>query len=66
MIPGLRVCAIIWYLFHAFQLVCVCTRAVMLDVTAADGSKIPMTTLSHIVIVCSVGEGRMPPCTGVI
>ena len=25
-----------------------CTLAVLLDVTAADGSKIPMTTLSHL------------------
>ena len=48
-IQGLRVCAIIWYLFQAIQLVCVCTLAAMMDVTAADaGSEIPRTTLSHL------------------
>ena len=32
----------------AVQLVCVYTIAVMRNVTAADGRRIPMTTLSHL------------------
>ena len=57
---GLPVCAIVWYLFCAswFQLVHVSTLAAMMDVTAAAGSEIPMTTLSHLgaVDLSSLGD----------
>ena len=47
-IPGLRISTIIWYLFCAIQLVFDSTLAIMLDITAADDSEIPMGMLSHL------------------
>ena len=43
-----RVCAIVWCLLRAIHLVRFCTLVAMMDVTAAEGSMIPMTTLSHL------------------
>ena len=47
-ITGPRANAIVWCLFRAVHSVRFCTLAVMIDVTAAEGSVIPMTTLSHL------------------
>ena len=47
-IPWRRVHAIVWCLFRAVHSVRFCTPAVVIDVTAADGAEIPMTTLSHL------------------
>ena len=43
-----RVYAIVWYLLCAVHFVCFCILVTMMDVTAAEGSMIPMTTLSQL------------------
>ena len=48
MIKDSRVYAIVWCLLFAVHLVCFCTLVAMMDVTAAEGSMIPMTTLSYL------------------
>ena len=50
-IKGPRVYAIVWCLFCAVHSVRFCTLAVMIDVTAAEGSVIPMTMLLHLGVV---------------
>ena len=73
---GLCGCAIIRNWFCAVQLVCLCTIAVMMKLTAADGRGIPMTTLSHLEggrcehsewpLVQSQGAGLMTPPMSVL
>ena len=43
MIKDSRVYAIVWCLLRAIHSVCFCTLVAMMDVTAAEGSMIPMT-----------------------
>ena len=45
------VSAIICYLFRAIQSVFVSTLAIMLNITAADDSVIPMAMMSHLGVV---------------
>ena len=62
--------------FRAVQLVFLCTLAVMMNVTTADGRGIPMTTLSHLEcgrcecsewpLVLSQGAGLMAPPMSVL
>ena len=48
MIKDSRVYAIVWCLLRAIYSVRFCTLVAMMDVTAAEGSMIPMTMLSHL------------------
>ena len=75
-ILGLCGCALIWYWFRTVQLVCLCTIAVLMNVTTADGRGIPMTMLSHLEggrferpewpLVVSQGTGLMAPPMSVL
>ena len=47
-IKGSHAYAIVWCLLPAVPLVCFGTLVAMMDVTAAESSMIPITTLSHL------------------